>query len=75
MMTAPTASMLEDVNISINDIKVEKRDGRVVLFDRMNIIHAIEAAFHAVGEDLDSRNSRLIEDMTTTVESAIAGRY
>lgn len=74
-MTAPTASMLEDVNISINDIKVEKRDGRVVLFDRMNIIHAIEAAFHAVGEDLDSRNSRLIEDMTTTVESAIAGRY
>ena len=56
-------------------VKVEKRDGRVVPFDSVNIIHAIKSAFSAVNAEVGPEEERGIEQMAQRVESAITGRY
>ena len=56
-------------------VKVEKRDGRVVPFDSVNIIHAIKSAFNAVNAEVGPEEERGIEQVAQRVESAITGRY
>ena len=56
-------------------IKVEKRDGRVVDFDRLNIYNAIAAAYKELHKPIGGQERRIIEAMVDQVESEIADRY
>lgn len=56
-------------------IKVEKRDGRVVDFDRLNIYNAIAAAYKELHKPIGGQERRVIEAMVDQVESEIADRY
>ncbi len=70
-----TQTLEHTITEGIESVQVEKRDGRIVPFDSMNIIHAIESAFKGVGQEIDPENARLIESITNKVESKIVGRY
>ncbi|MDD6461721.1 MAG: ATP cone domain-containing protein, partial [Bifidobacteriaceae bacterium] len=56
-------------------IKVEKRDGRVVDFDRLNIYNAIAAAYKELHKPIGGEERRVINAMVDQVESEIADRY
>lgn len=58
-----------------DDILVEKRDGRVVDFDPINIINAVEAAFKENDCDIDPTLKRQIRTMALSVQSEIHDRY
>ena len=71
-LVADAAVRTHDVD---ETIKVEKRDGRIVPFDRVNIIHAIEGSFKGSHVEVGPEEERLIEQMAQRVESAVTGRY
>lgn len=56
-------------------VQVEKRDGRVVDFDPINIIDAVKAAFVDMGKKIGSQEERLISDIANRVEAEIKDRY
>ena len=56
-------------------LTVEKRDGRVVEFDREKIRKAISAAFGDKDIRIGPQESRLIDDMSRSVEAAASDRF
>ena len=56
-------------------VQVEKRDGRVVDFDPMNIIMAIKAAFKDLRKDVGPQEEQMIRDITDHIEAEIQDRY
>ena len=56
-------------------VLVEKRDGRVVDFDPMNIIMAIKAAFKDLGKEVGPQEEQMIRDITDHIEAEIQDRY
>ncbi|WP_236632757.1 anaerobic ribonucleoside-triphosphate reductase [Bifidobacterium xylocopae] len=59
----------------VDGILVEKRDGRIVDFDPVNIMNAVEAAFKDVDSEIDPKLKREIRDMALAVQSEIHDRY
>ncbi|OZG50708.1 anaerobic ribonucleoside triphosphate reductase [Bombiscardovia coagulans] len=64
-----------DVSDGVEDILVEKRDGRIVDFDPVNIMNAVESAFHDDDRDIDPKLKQHIRAMALSVESEIRNRY
>ena len=60
---------------AVDGILVEKRDGRIVDFDPVNIMNAIEAAFKDVKHEVSPEDRQQIRDMALTVQSEITDRY
>ena len=64
---------------AVDGILVEKRDGRIVDFDPVNIMNAIEAAFkdvkHEVSPEDRQQIRQQIRGMALTVQSEITDRY
>ena len=56
-------------------VLVEKRDGRVVDFDPMNIIMAIKAAFKDLGKEVGPQEEQMIRDISDHIEAEIQDRY
>ncbi|MCI1832773.1 MAG: anaerobic ribonucleoside-triphosphate reductase [Bifidobacterium sp.] len=56
-------------------VLVEKRDGRVVEFDPINIISAVKSAFEDLDEAVGPQEERLIRDLANQVEGEIKERY
>ena len=79
MDTQVMASRAEERNTSERDsvdgILVEKRDGRIVDFDPVNIMNAIEAAFTDVMHEIGPDDRQEIRRMALTVQSEIRDRY
>ena len=79
MDTQVVASRAEERNTSERDsvdgILVEKRDGRIVDFDPVNIMNAIEAAFTDVMHEIGPDDRQEIRRMALTVQSEIRDRY
>ncbi|RFT25248.1 hypothetical protein CG394_02560, partial [Gardnerella vaginalis] len=80
-------SQLSDVDVEMADsisdsdsskksrVQVEKRDGRVVDFDQMNIIMAIKAAFKDLRKEVGPQEEQMIRDITDHIEAEIQDRY
>ena len=60
---------------AVDGILVEKRDGRIVDFDPVNIMNAIEAAFKDVKHEVSPEDRQQIRGMALTVQSEITDRY
>ena len=60
---------------AVDSILVEKRDGRIVDFDPVNIMNAIEAAFKDVKHEVSPEDRQQIRGMALTVQSEITDRY
>ncbi|MBH9984201.1 anaerobic ribonucleoside-triphosphate reductase [Bifidobacterium sp. W8130] len=60
---------------AVDGILVEKRDGRIVDFDPVNIMDAIEAAFKDVKHEVSPEDRQQIRGMALTVQSEITDRY
>jgi ribonucleoside-triphosphate reductase len=60
---------------AIATVLVEKRDGRVVEFDPINIIGAVKSAFADLGKEVGPEEDQLIRDLANQVEGEIQGRY
>ena len=56
-------------------IKVEKRDGRIVDFDPVNIYTAIAAAYKELNKPIGGQERSVINAMVDQVESEISDRY
>ncbi|WP_297302139.1 ATP cone domain-containing protein, partial [uncultured Bifidobacterium sp.] len=56
---------------AVDGILVEKRDGRIVDFDPVNIMNAIEAAFKDVKHEVSPEDRQQIRGMALTVQSEI----
>ena len=56
-------------------VLVEKRDGRVVDFDPINIISAVRSAFADLDKKIGPQEERLIRDIANQVEAEIKDRY
>lgn len=52
-------------------VLVEKRDGRVVDFDPINIISAVKSAFADLDKKIGPQEERLIRDIANQVEAEI----
>ena len=59
----------------VSRVLVEKRDGRVVDFDSMNIIMAIKAAFKDLGKEVGPQEEQMIRDISDHIEAEIQDRY
>ena len=59
----------------VSRVQVEKRDGRVVDFDSMNIIMAITAAFKDLGKEVGPQEEQMIRDISDHIEAEIQDRY
>ena len=59
----------------INELRIEKRDGRLEEFDQEKINHAIRMAWTEVNGDLDAESTKAINDITDTVASRVKSRY
>ena len=59
----------------VSRVQVEKRDGRVVDFDSMNIIMAIKAAFKDLGKEVGPQEEQMIRDISDHIEAEIQDRY
>lgn len=59
----------------INELRTEKRDGRLEEFDQEKINHAIRMAWTEVNGDLDAESTKAINDITDTVASRVKSRY
>ena len=70
---------MTDADSSFDDaaetIKVEKRDGRVVDFDRVNIYNAIAAAYKELNRQIGGEEHSIINSMVDQVEGEIRDRY
>ncbi|KAB8287744.1 anaerobic ribonucleoside triphosphate reductase [Bifidobacterium ramosum] len=56
-------------------VLVEKRDGRVVDFDPINIIEAVKSAFADLDKEVGPEEEQLIRGFANQVEGEIKGRY
>jgi ribonucleoside-triphosphate reductase len=56
-------------------ILVEKRDGRIVDFDPVNIISAVESAYQDAGEEIGPQESQTIHAIAEQVEAEVRDRY
>ncbi|KAA8827920.1 MULTISPECIES: anaerobic ribonucleoside-triphosphate reductase [Bifidobacterium] len=56
-------------------VLVEKRDGRVVDFDPINIINAVAAAFGDLDKKVGPEEERIIRDIADRVEAEVKTRY
>lgn len=77
-MMSPTASNDDEVrNDTVVDsrVLVQKRDGRVVDFDPINIIEAVRSAFQDLDKEVGPQEEQLICDLADQVEGEIQGRY
>ena len=59
----------------VSRVQVEKRDGRVVDFDSMNIIMAIKAAFKDLGKEVGPQEEQMIRGISDRIEAEIQDRY
>lgn len=53
---------------AIATVLVEKRDGRVVEFDPINIIGAVKSAFSDLDKEVGPEEDQLIRDLANQVE-------
>lgn len=58
----------------MDDVFVEKRDGRVVTFDAINIMDAVTSAFGDLGRSVGPEEESLIRDLAHGVEGEIRRR-
>ncbi|MBW3078121.1 anaerobic ribonucleoside-triphosphate reductase [Bifidobacterium simiiventris] len=56
-------------------VLVEKRDGRVVDFDPINIIEAVKSAFGDLDKQIGPEEEKMIRGFANQVEGEIKGRY
>lgn len=56
-------------------VLVEKRDGRIVDFDPVNIIVAVKSAFADLNKEVGPEEERMISDIADQVEGEIKERY
>ena len=56
-------------------VQVEKRDGRIVDFDPINIVNAVRAAFDDLSKEVGPEEERAISDLAAHVEAEIGERY
>ncbi|MCH4160317.1 MAG: anaerobic ribonucleoside-triphosphate reductase [Bifidobacterium sp.] len=56
-------------------ILVEKRDGRIVDFDPVNIVSAVESAYQDSGEEVGPQESQTIHAIAEQVEGEVRDRY
>ncbi len=56
-------------------VLVEKRDGRIVDFDPVNIIVAVKSAFADLNKEVGPEEERMIADIADQVEGEIKERY
>ena len=59
----------------VSRVQVEKRDGRVVDFDPLNIIMAIKAAFKDLGKEVGPQEEQMIRSIANHIEAEIQDRY
>ena len=59
----------------VSRVQVEKRDGRVVDFDSMNIIMAVKAAFKDLGKEVGPQEEQMIRGISDRIEAEIQDRY
>ena len=71
METTGTAT----VTPSTSTVQVEKRDGRIVDFDPINIIAAVKSAFADLDKEVGPEEEALIRDLANQVEGEIKERY
>ena len=62
-------------NAAATTVLVEKRDGRVVDFDPMNIINAVKAAFGDLNKQVGPEEDAMIRGFANQVEGEIKERY
>ena len=69
--------MMDDVNVVTAEKKVlvEKRDGRVVDFDPINIIAAVKSAFLDLDKHIGPQEKQIIRELAAQVEGEIKERY
>lgn len=60
---------------STSMVKVEKRDGRIVDFDPVNIIVAIKSAFQDLGKQIGPQQEDLIRGIANQIEGEVKERY
>ena len=60
---------------STSTVQVEKRDGRIVDFDPINIIAAVKSAFADLNKEVGPEEEALIRDLANQVEGEIKERY
>ena len=65
----------ETVDTGKDAVLVEKRDGRVVDFDPVNIINAVEAAYSDLDKKVGPEEEQTIRDIANRVEGEIKDRY
>ena len=63
------------VTPSTSTVQVEKRDGRIVDFDPINIIAAVKSAFADLDKEVGPEEEALIRDLANQVEGEIKERY
>lgn len=63
------------VKTGTGKVLVEKRDGRVVDFDPINIISAVKSAFADLDKKIGPQEEQLIRDIVNQVEAEIKDRY
>ena len=56
-------------------VLVEKRDGRIVDFDPINIVEAVKSAFADLDKEVGPEEERMIRDLASQVEGEIKERY
>ena len=56
-------------------VQVEKRDGRIVDFDSINIISAVKAAFKDLHKEVGPQEEQMIRDIANHIEAEIKDRY
>ena len=56
-------------------VLVEKRDGRVVDFDPVNIVVAVKSAFADLDKEVGPQEERMILDIANQIEGEIRERY
>ena len=60
---------------STQSVQVEKRDGRIVDFDPINIISAVKAAFKDLHKEVGPQEEQMIRDIANHIEAEIKDRY
>ena len=60
---------------AMSKVLVEKRDGRIVEFDPINIISAVKSAFKDLDKEIGPEEEQLIRDLANQVEGEIKERY
>ena len=75
METQALNAISATVKTGTGKVLVEKRDGRVVDFDPINIISAVKSAFADLDKKIGPQEEQLIRDIANQVEAEIKDRY